>query len=183
MNSRETKNYVQFRSPVGWIVVLAGSQGICQLSFRGSAPVQSAELERSLAATYPQQEFHSDADFTLLEDVKNAVLRYFSHSTPVPSFPLDLTAGSAFQRSVWDSLCAIPFGETRSYAEIAGNIGKPMGMRAVGQACGKNPIAILVPCHRVISRNGKLGGFSGGLHIKQALLELEQPHFNSRPAV
>jgi methylated-DNA-[protein]-cysteine S-methyltransferase len=183
MNNKESISYLKFESPLGWIAVAAGSEGLCELSFHDAASPQSSELDLSLAAAYPQHVYRPDAHQPLLEDVKNAILRYFSHHIPLPSFPLDLRAGTPFQKTVWDSLCAIPFGQTRSYAEIAGSIGNPKGMRAVGQACGRNPVAILVPCHRVISRHGKLGGFSGGLHIKKALLELEQSNLGSQRSV
>lgn len=83
-------------------------------------------------------------------------------------------AGTEFQRKVWDALRTIPYGETRTYAEIAGQIGSPTAFRAVGMANGHNPIAIIVPCHRVIGANGGLTGFGGGLERKSALLELER---------
>ncbi len=87
--------------------------------------------------------------------------------------PLDLSSGTRFQRSVWNALRTIPAGMTRSYAEVARAIGRPKAVRAVGQACGANPIPVLVPCHRVLAARGKLGGFSGGLEWKQELLARE----------
>lgn len=87
--------------------------------------------------------------------------------------PLDLTAGTPFQQSVWRALEKIPLGQTRSYGEIAQAIGKPKGVRAVGGACGANPIPVLVPCHRVLAAKGRLGGFSGGLGWKRKLLARE----------
>jgi len=87
--------------------------------------------------------------------------------------PLDLSAGTAFQQRVWEELLWIPAGETRSYAEIAKAIHKPKAARAVGGACGSNPIPLLVPCHRVLAANGKIGGFSGGLEWKRKLLGVE----------
>ncbi len=87
--------------------------------------------------------------------------------------PLDLSAGSAFQQAVWRALAKIPLGETRSYGEIARALGKPKSVRAVGGACGANPIPVLIPCHRVLAAQGKLGGFSGGLDWKRRLLARE----------
>jgi O-6-methylguanine DNA methyltransferase len=87
--------------------------------------------------------------------------------------PLDLSAGTAFQQSVWQALRQIRFGQTRSYGEIARAIGKPRALRAVGGACGANPIPVLVPCHRVLAANQKIGGFSGGLDWKRRLLARE----------
>ena len=89
-------------------------------------------------------------------------------------FTLPLAAnGTAFQQTVWQALCEIPYGETRSYGEIARVIGKPSASRAVGAANGRNPLSIIVPCHRVIGQNGNLTGYAGGLPIKQELLRLE----------
>ncbi len=89
-------------------------------------------------------------------------------------FTLPLAArGTAFQQAVWRALCDIPYGETRSYGDIARAIGKPSAVRAVGAANGRNPLSIIVPCHRVIGQNGSLTGYAGGLPIKQALLRLE----------
>lgn len=89
-------------------------------------------------------------------------------------FTLPLAArGTAFQQAVWQALCEIPYGETRSYGEIARAIGKPSASRAVGAANGRNPLSIIVPCHRVIGQNGSLTGYAGGLPIKQELLRLE----------
>ena len=89
-------------------------------------------------------------------------------------FSLLLAArGTAFQQAVWQALCDIPYGETRSYSDIARTIGKPNAVRAVGTANGRNPLSIIVPCHRVIGQNGSLTGYAGGLEIKKALLALE----------
>jgi O-6-methylguanine DNA methyltransferase len=87
--------------------------------------------------------------------------------------PLDLSAGTEFQKNVWNALRKISLGETKSYGEIARQIGKPRAVRAVGGACGANPIPVLVPCHRVLAANKKLGGFSGGLDWKRTLLARE----------
>jgi len=87
--------------------------------------------------------------------------------------PLDLRAGTAFQQAVWLTLRKIPRGETRSYAWVARKIGKPKAARAVGTACGANPVPIIVPCHRVVASDGSLGGFGGGLPLKRRLLALE----------
>jgi len=90
--------------------------------------------------------------------------------------PLTLTTGTPFQRKVWRALRAIPHGETRSYAWVARKIGRPRAARAVGAACGANPVPIVIPCHRVVRTDGSLGGFSAGLTWKRRLLRLEQTH-------
>ncbi len=102
---------------------------------------------------------------------------YFSGKLRDLNIPLDMQ-GTPFQRSVWQALLTIPYGETRSYADVARLIGHPRASRAVGGANGSNPVSIIVPCHRVIASDGKLGGYGGGLDRKTVLLELEQ----SRPA-
>ncbi len=96
-------------------------------------------------------------------------------------FELDIDpAGTAFQQRVWSALATIPFGETRTYGQIAAQIGSPGGARAVGLACGKNPVAIVIPCHRVVATRGHLGGYGGGLDWKKRLLGIES---NAAPAV
>ncbi len=98
---------------------------------------------------------------------------YFKRKLTIFETPLAFNRGSSFRRSVWEALQRIPYGRTRSYADIAREIGQPTAMRAVGAANGANPIAIMVPCHRVIGAKGALVGFGGGLDSKRKLLELE----------
>jgi len=103
-----------------------------------------------------------------------AQLKAYASGQPVRfTVPLDLRAGTAFQQAVWRTLRKIPRGETRSYAWVARKIGKPKAARAVGAACGANPVPIIVPCHRVVASDGSLGGFGGGLPLKRRLLALE----------
>ena len=97
---------------------------------------------------------------------------YFAGRIRVFSVPLDME-GTDFQLNVWDRLTKIPYGATRSYAQVAEAVGRPKAVRAVGAANGSNPVAIIVPCHRVIGSNGKLTGYGGGLPLKKRLLELE----------
>ena len=100
---------------------------------------------------------------------------YFSGIRTEFDIPLSLK-GTPFQMLVWQELRRIPYGQTRTYGEIATAIGKPGAARAVGTACNRNPIWLLIPCHRVVGKNGSLTGYAGGLDMKQALLELEQTH-------
>ena len=109
----------------------------------------------------------------LTREVATQLERYFAGQLQEFSLPLSL-AGSPFQVDVWEALRSIPYGETRSYGEIAEHIGRPIARRAVGAANGANRLAILVPCHRVVGANGKLTGYGGGLWRKRALLELER---------
>jgi methylated-DNA-[protein]-cysteine S-methyltransferase len=109
----------------------------------------------------------------VLADATEQLRAYFAGERTTFELPLDMH-GNPFERRVWDELKQIPYGETVSYGEIAQRIGAPGAARAVGLANGRNPIAIIVPCHRVIGANGKLVGFGGGLPMKRALLDLEQ---------
>ena len=109
----------------------------------------------------------------VLAEATHQLCAYFAGERTTFDLPLDMR-GNPFERRVWDELTAIPYGETASYGEIARRIDAPGAARAVGLANGRNPIAIIVPCHRVIGANGKLVGFGGGLPMKRALLDLEQ---------
>jgi methylated-DNA-[protein]-cysteine S-methyltransferase len=108
-------------------------------------------------------------------DVADQLDEYFAGRRTRFDVPLDL-AGTAFQRAVWDQLCAIPYGRTISYGELARRVGNPKAARAVGTANGHNPVALIVPCHRVIAADGGIGGYGGGTDRKELLLELERAH-------
>lgn len=108
----------------------------------------------------------------LLLEVKAQLLAYLSGRLRTFDLPLS-PAGTPFQKEVWETLCAIPFGETRTYGQIASSIGRPKAVRAVGQANHRNPIPILIPCHRVVGSDGTLTGYGGGLDLKEKLLNLE----------
>lgn len=109
----------------------------------------------------------------VLKETKLQLQAYFSGKLQQFDVPLDLSAGTAFQQAVWQALLAIPFGKTTSYGALSNHIGKPLAVRAVGTAIGRNPIGIIVPCHRVIGADGSLTGYAGGLHRKEAFLKLE----------
>jgi O-6-methylguanine DNA methyltransferase len=110
----------------------------------------------------------------LLGKTKAYILAYLTNGTPLPKAPLDLRKGTRFARSVWREIDTIAFGQSRSYSQIAAKAHSAGASRAVGGACGRNPVPILIPCHRVIRSGGKLGGYSSGLDIKRALLNLEK---------
>jgi O-6-methylguanine DNA methyltransferase len=141
--------------------------------------------ERGLAGlSFPKVGSARRADRTPRRGVPTTILRWHHAATialknvlagrePKNTPPLDLSGGTPFQQNVWRALRKISRGKTRSYGEIARRIGKPKAVRAVGGACGVNPIPIFVPCHRVLAANGKPGGFSGGLNWKHKLLALE----------
>jgi AraC family transcriptional regulator of adaptative response/methylated-DNA-[protein]-cysteine methyltransferase len=147
---------------LGPMLVAATDKGVCRLSFN--------EGQGELAARFPEAELvEGGADFaTLLAQVVAAV----EQPGDASGIPLDVR-GTAFQEAVWRELRRIPKGETRSYAEIAAAVGKPGAVRAAGSANGANPVAVLVPCHRVIRSDGRLGGYAYGLEIKEELLKRE----------
>jgi methylated-DNA-[protein]-cysteine S-methyltransferase len=128
---------------------------------------------RMVDQTYEPDRADWVPDVGAFPDAVEQLHAYFAGDLHEFDVRLEIT-GTAFQRRVWTALRTIPYGETRSYGEIAAQIGAPNSSRAVGLANGRNPIAIIVPCHRVIGANGSLTGFGGGLERKSALLELEK---------
>jgi len=149
-------------SPVGKLTLVASDRGLVAVLWENDPPhrVRLHELVH-------------DVHHPILMDTERQLDEYFAGKRRVFSIALDMR-GTSFQKDVWSALLAIPFGETRSYAQLAKQLGNPRATRAVGGANGKNPISILVPCHRVIGSSGKLTGFAGGLDIKAKLLELEE---------
>ena len=127
------------------------------------------------AETIPEDALLNETD--ILKEAGKQLYNYFLGRQKIFTLPL-APAGTEFMKNVWKSLQDIPYGETRSYKEIAQSIGNPKASRAVGLANNKNPIPIFIPCHRVIGANGKLVGFGGGLQMKAYLLELEKQHKN-----
>lgn len=133
-----------------------------------------AGLERRLQARFRDANIHRDD--AALKSTLSAVKKLIAGKGHAAEMRFDLR-GTEFQKRVWAELLRIPVGETRSYADIAARIGSPKAFRAVANACGANPVAIAVPCHRVIASAGKLGGYSGGLDRKQKLLANEGVQF------
>jgi methylated-DNA-[protein]-cysteine S-methyltransferase len=113
------------------------------------------------------------AELPLIKEATAQLHAYFAGKLQQFDLPLDLSAGTAFQQAVWQALLAIPFGKTTSYGALSSCIGKPLAVRAVGTAIGRNPISIIVPCHRVVGADGSLTGYAGGLDRKLAFLTLE----------
>ena len=109
----------------------------------------------------------------LLDEAQRQIAAYFGGGLRSFDLPLDMSAGTAFEREVWRALCGIPYGEIRTYGELAKALGRPKASRAVGGACSRNPLLIVVPCHRVIAGTGGLTGFAAGLDAKETLLRRE----------
>ncbi|MFC5080551.1 Methylated-DNA--protein-cysteine methyltransferase [Vibrio thalassae] len=153
------KYYLITPSPLGNVTIQANDDGLLGLWFE-----EHTTLPKSLGTFAPEH--------AILVEASKQLIGYFEGR--VQSFDLPLVAeGTEFQKRVWRALCDIPFGESISYQELANRIGKPKAARAVGAANGKNPISVIVPCHRVIGKSGTLTGYAGGIERKKKLLELE----------
>ena len=153
-------------SPIGKLLVAQSEKGLCAVQVRASGKV----LERSLRERFPDATLVRDEK--ALAPLRRLVLHAVAGKQAPKTVRLDLR-GTDFQRSVWRELRRIPTGATRSYADIANAIGRPKATRAVANACGANNLPVVIPCHRVIAKDGTLGGYTGGLRIKRALLKAE----------
>lgn len=147
-----------YKTPIGLITIAENGTAITHIHFGEPDDLQSCGTDRSTQ---------------LLEMAFTQLSEYFSGSRTVFDLPL-CPAGTEFQQKVWRALQEVPYGETRTYGEIAARVGSPKASRAVGMANHHNPIAIVIPCHRIIGKNGTLTGYAGGLSIKQTLLQLEK---------
>lgn len=174
-DSIKTVNYCIMSTRIGWILIAESSEGICFLDFLGEEKPSGEALLGRLRREFPKVDLAVTSRQTpLLEKAAKSVFDYIQQGAPPPELPLDIRMGTPFQLEVWAALRRIPFGETRSYGQIAAAIGRPKASRAVGHACGRNPVPLFVPCHRVLGGGGALGGFSAGLHVKEALLGIER---------
>lgn len=159
-------SFLIFNTSAGWVGVLGSNRGVRSITFPQPSP---QEARRQLGDGADR----AIRDINPFESLAARLRLYFDgHKVTFPD-ELDLSSGTPFQRQVWEATRLIPYRETRSYAWVAAQIGKPQAARAVGQALGKNPLIIIVPCHRVLRTGGALGGFGGGLDMKRYLLSLE----------
>lgn len=158
-----------YESPLGPLILAANAKGLCLLEFsdRRMLETQFKVLRtRFQSPLVPGENAH-------LKRIKDELARYFDGGLREFTVPL-FYPGTPFQENVWRNLLKIPYGQTRSYEDLARAIGSPKAVRAVGTANGCNRVAIVIPCRRVVNKGGKLGGYGGGLWRKQALLDLEQ---------
>lgn len=152
-------------TPIGELTLLASDDGLTHVLFADQAPADvglDAEDIEEGSATDP-----------VLDATASQLAEYFDGERRTFDIPLDL-GGTSFQREAWTALADVPYGETRSYAEQAESIGRPGAFRAVGAANGRNPVPIVLPCHRIVGADGSLTGFGGGLAVKEQLLRHEQ---------
>jgi len=162
-----TISYTIVASPLGRLLVALTERGVCSVQM-GDA---DARLEKDLRAEFPAAAINRD-DAALLEPVQK-ILNHLTNKEPRLDLPLDIRA-TAFQRQVWEQLRSIPYGQTVSYGAVAKALGKPGAVRAVGRACATNPVALVIPCHRVVREDQSLGGYRWGLERKQQLLARER---------
>ena len=156
--------YAECSSTQGNLYLAATPRGLAGMWFTD---------QRHLPDVSSWQRIDQAAKQQVLKETTQQLRAYFAGKLQQFDLPLDLSAGTAFQQAVWQALLAIPFGKTTSYGVLSSHIGKPLAVRAVGTAIGRNPIGIIVPCHRVIGSDGSLSGYAGGLHRKEAFLKLE----------
>jgi len=168
-------NYTIVESPLGRLLVGATDRGISAVYLGES----DARLESALQKEYPRAEIQRDRNG--LEGWVSKILEHLRGREPNLDLPTDVQA-TAFQRRVWEELRRIPYGTTRTYSQVAQAIGQPEAFRAVARACATNPVSVVVPCHRVVRRDGKLAGYRWGLERKQALLEHESAGAGAKKA-
>ena len=159
--------FLRIESPVGKLMLLASEDKLLEIKF--SSSIKNDELSENV---------EENNELPVFIDTEVQLNDYFRGKRNSFSIPIVLN-GTEFQQKVWKQLQLIPFGETISYQELAERVGDKKKARAVGNANGKNPIPIIVPCHRVIAKDGRLGGFGGGVQVKRYLLELERIVVNS----
>lgn len=157
--------YTEYDSPLGTLYIASSDKGITDVMIAGS---EAAFVER-IAERFSKSPMADKARF---DKVKKELDLYFRGVLKTFSGPLDLR-GTAFELAVWIAIDRIEWGKTQSYGTIANSIDKPKAARAVGSACGRNPIPIIIPCHRVLREDGSIGGYTGGLGIKRKLLDIE----------
>lgn len=171
--------YSTLESPVGRITVVCSDSGLRELHFaedrvaRNLRELRANQRIRGVLATAREANGGRTPADRFARQAAHELKEYFGGRRKTFAVPLDV-AGTPFQKKVWRALSEIPYGEVRSYGQIARRVGNARASRAVGSANGSNPVAIVVPCHRVISSDGTLGGYGGGLRNKSYLLQLEQ---------
>ena len=169
----ETLHSTMFTSPVGPLFLAASDRGLVALEFDARLPGQQTIRPNPRDVRGEGKGVRFEESEQALRAYAGELEEYFAGTRREFTFALDLR-GTEFQLACWRALVAIPYGETRTYADIARAVGRPQGFRAVGMANNRNPVAIVVPCHRVIASDGTLCGYGGGLDVKRKLLELER---------
>lgn len=177
MSYRSDKSYYSiFNTTCGWMGIVANQYGL--------RTIVLPQINEGKTLSLIKNRFRADdlvRDEEYFKGIIRLLLDYFEGKKVVFNYPLDLRSAGEFEKKVWQATQSIPYGEVRTYQFIAKEIGNPKALRAVGQALKKNPLPIIIPCHRVVQSNGQLGGFSGGVGFKEKLLKIERlPFVNSR---
>ncbi|MEW6619345.1 MAG: methylated-DNA--[protein]-cysteine S-methyltransferase [bacterium] len=154
--------YSIFKTKFGWMGLMASNIGLTRVILPQPDKKNILKMVQGLVR-----------DDKCFEKTKNSLMNYFEGKKVEFDYPIDVRSATEFENKVWEVTCSIPYGEVRSYQFIAEKIGRPKAFRAVGQALKKNPLPIIIPCHRVIRSDGKSGGFLGGIEMKKNLLRLE----------
>lgn len=159
--------YGSIESPIGQLYIAASDQGVCEIGFG------SSESESVFQHHLKERGFRPVPDWNAVADVARQLQEYFSGKRRQFQVPLDLSGVSPFTRGVLTATHQVPYGQLSTYRDIAQQVGRPSATRAVGNALGRNPIPVIVPCHRIVRSDSSLGGYTGGLEIKERLLSLE----------
>jgi methylated-DNA-[protein]-cysteine S-methyltransferase len=155
-------NYSTFKTPLGELLLVADESALTGIYFSGHKHSPQVEKTWTLNTRHP-----------VLQQAEKELKEYFQGKRNSFSFPMN-SVGTAFQKKIWKEIARIPFGKTATYSDLAKKAGSPKAVRAAGAATGRNPLSIVVPCHRVMGKNGAITGYAGGLDRKQHLLDLEK---------
>jgi methylated-DNA-[protein]-cysteine S-methyltransferase len=156
--------YMIFSTPLGWMGLLGSEEGLRRVILPEPSILTVQSVLSQTGATL---------DDPFFSDIPHRINKYLSGESTTFDDALDIRDATSFQQQVWQTLCKVPYGQTRSYHWLACEVGRPKAARAVGQALAANPLPIVVPCHRIITSQSTLGGFAGGLDLKRQLLKLE----------
>jgi methylated-DNA-[protein]-cysteine S-methyltransferase len=165
-------NYLIFNTGLGWVGVIGSEDGLKRLTLPQASPEHVWRVFDESSSKW-RDTVVSEAQADYFGDLPDRIRDYLDGKSVSFADKLDLGQATSFQRQVWKTTQSIPYGQTRSYAWIASRVGMPRASRAVGQAMARNPLPIVIPCHRVVGSDGSLVGFGGGTHLKQRLLRIE----------
>lgn len=165
-------SYLVFNTSLGWVGVIGSPEGLRRLTLPQASPERVWRVFDGSSAKWHDPVL-SEARGDYFGDLPDRIRDYLDGKRVSFADKLDLARASSFQRGVWQTTKSIPYGETRSYAWVAGEVGSPRAARAVGQAMARNPLPMVIPCHRVVGSDGSLVGFGGGIELKRCLLQLE----------
>ena len=171
------ERFLSFRTPYGWCGIVSGGNGIKRIILGDKS---SSVVKNSIKSLYPSVKHEED---DLLRRVKDLLLKYFDGELVCMDLPLEFPSATSFQRKVWEGVRSIPYGHIKTYGWLGKKLSRPGSSRAVGNALAKNPLPLIIPCHRVVRSDGKMGGFSlpGGTLLKKKLIDLEKKNKSLEP--